>query len=414
MRRLHSQLLLAQALWALGCAYPKFKKVDAEAQGGSSGSTQAGGGDAGAGSLEPGGRDSGGTSQGGDGNGGSLTTTGSSAGGSTQATAGASTRGGTSSTTVSAGGASGSTSTSKNHCAGVTATCQGESCCTAIAMAAGSFPMGRGVTSGGSDYYAVGSTPELPEHTATLSAYSLDKYEVTVARFRAFVEDYDNWHATLTNPTLGAGAIDGIAATGWGKSWTVSASDLPASSTLLKTALQCNATYATWSATEGSNDSFPINCVNWYVAFAFCIWDGGRLPTEAEWEYAAAGGSENRRYPWGPDAPDATRANFASSGKTPKISVGSTGATGATAQGHLDMAGSVSEWVFDWYFAGYYGTAASPVPCDDCVNTTASTARSLRGGDALTNNHNIRAAFRASLAPATADLGSGIRCAHPR
>ena len=66
----------------------------------------------------------------------------------------------------------------------------------------------------------------------------------------------------------------------------------------------CDATHATWTASStGGQENLPINCVNWYEAYAFCIWDGGFLPSEAEWEYAAAGGSEQRQYPWGTTAP---------------------------------------------------------------------------------------------------------------
>lgn len=56
---------------------------------------------------------------------------------------------------------------------------------------------------------------------------------------------------------------------------------------------------ATWTDNPGAQENFPMACVEWPTAYAFCLWDGGRLPTEAEWEFAAAGGDQNRLYPWG-------------------------------------------------------------------------------------------------------------------
>src|ERR1700730_5736435 len=69
------------------------------------------------------------------------------------------------------------------------------------------------------------------------------------------------------------------------------------------TTLGCESEFDTWTASAGSHENLPINCVNWYEAYSFCIWDGGFLPSEAEWEYAAAGGARQRTYPWGPTAP---------------------------------------------------------------------------------------------------------------
>src|SRR4029079_6159203 len=84
-----------------------------------------------------------------------------------------------------------------------------------------------------------------------------------------------------------------IAGSGWQSAWDANlAADL-------KIAVKCSAMYQTWTDVPGGNENKPMNCINWYEAFAFCAWDGGRLPTEAEWNYVAAGGNAQRQYPWG-------------------------------------------------------------------------------------------------------------------
>src|SRR5205085_368808 len=89
---------------------------------------------------------------------------------------------------------------------------------------------------------------------------------------------------------------------GWQKAWNAR---LPPDRQALIGSLACYSSYATWRDVGDASDeeTRPINCVSWYVAEAFCIWDNGRLPTDAEWELAAAGGSELRLYPWGDAAP---------------------------------------------------------------------------------------------------------------
>jgi formylglycine-generating enzyme required for sulfatase activity len=139
--------------------------------------------------------------------------------------------------------------------------------------------------------------------------------------------------------------------------------------------------------------------VSWYAAFAFCIWDGGRLPTEAEWEYAAAGGSQNRLYPWGPEAPDNTRANYLGSNNSPFIAAGSKGTAGAGYFGHQDLAGSMYEWVFDGYSTDYYGHGALAVRCNNCANVDSSTYRVIRGGSWDDGAAYLRANYRNYYTP---------------
>jgi len=307
---------------------------------------------------------------------------------------------------------------SGQSCKGMTGTeCNGESCCTSLPVPAGTFPMGRGTETcsnctAGCPGGMTCTADETPEHSVTVSAFSLDKYEVTVGRFRRYVEAYDALNAP---PPTNSGAHPNIPGTAWQAAWN---GNLPADSTQLQKNISgpsgtiCQP-YQTW--TKG-NDQLPITCVSWYEAQAFCIWDGGRLPTEAEWEYVAAGGSENRLYPWGSTPPSCSLANF---GETvPPSGAGCVSAAAAVGsypagQGrwnHMDLAGNVWEWVFDWYSSTWYSSVSATGT--DIANVAPSSNRVERG-DAWSGGANgLRAAFRYGLlAPTYRDYNGGIRCA---
>jgi len=144
----------------------------------------------------------------------------------------------------------------------------------------------------GGETLPLGDASAGAEHDTSVSDFRLDKYEVTVGRFRSFFNAYAAWRSA-GNPAANAGANPHIVGSGWqSPAWDAL---LPGDASGLVT----HGGGSTWTESEGGREQVPINFVSWYVAFAFCAWDGGRLPTEVEWEYAAAGGSKNRIYPWG-------------------------------------------------------------------------------------------------------------------
>jgi formylglycine-generating enzyme required for sulfatase activity len=287
-------------------------------------------------------------------------------------------------------------------CAGDLKCPGGQSCCRRFAVPVGTFDMGTNM-----DPDAL--SDEKPPHAANLAAFELDEFEVTVSRMRRFVEAYDG---TPLEP--GMGAHPAIANSGWQLSFTA---QLPASRTALEDALNCDVgAYQTWTTQAGAREDWPINCVNWYIAFAFCAWDGGRLPTEAEWEKASAGGSEERLYPWGATAPDFAVhavANCRGDGTTgcaptDLLPVGSRSG-GAGRWKHQDLAGSLWEWTLDHYDATYYQSIGT---CTDCADVSASTPRVIRGGNFTSTARSLRSTGRASKFPGVVDPYAGFRCAH--
>ena len=160
-------------------------------------------------------------------------------------------------------------------------TCNDESPCITQLVPGGQFLMGRGDT--GSDA-TIGDANEQPEHSVRLSPFWLDKYEVSVGRFRRFVESYDSGG----RPAPGAGAHPQVSSSGWKKEFD---SYLPATRADLEMKLitsdetgkeGCDASFRTWTPAAGNAECLPMNCLDWYTSFAFCIWDGGRLPSARE------------------------------------------------------------------------------------------------------------------------------------
>ncbi len=174
--------------------------------------------------------------------------------------------------------------------------------------------------------FILGELPdEQPQHEVKLTkGYWIDKYEVTNKAFKAFVDE-----GGYTKQEFWSEA-------GWAWLGGQLVEMMP-------------------RFCLGNLPDNPVACVTWYEAEAYATWRGGRLPTEAECEYAARG-PQSLTYPWGNEF-DASRCNLVdSTGLKP---VGSY-PNGASWVGALDMAGNVMEWVQDWRAAYTEGTAIDP------------------------------------------------------
>ena len=237
-----------------------------------------------------------------------------------------------------------------------------------------SFEMGHEDATPG-PYGAEWKENELPPHEVSLSSFAIDSTEVTVDRWVDFLNADGAAHYHPLQPVLWDGDLsDG--------NFVFSA-----------------------GADAGSR---PIVQVSWYDAVVFCRWNGKRLPTEAEWELAAKGTEDGRRYPWGAEGASCERAVHTTSaapceqGPQP---VGSRSPLGDSPYGLSDMAGNVGEWVFD-RSARYLDD-----DLEDPRGPETGDFRVLRGGGFRERPASIRTTARWGAPPDTRSDGVGFRCA---
>ncbi|MEZ4390094.1 MAG: SUMF1/EgtB/PvdO family nonheme iron enzyme [Polyangiales bacterium] len=167
----------------------------------------------------------------------------------------------------------------------------------------------------------------------------------------------------------------------------------------------------TRAATQSPTEDVPVTSIDWNQSERYCRFAGGRLPTEAEWEFAARG-TDGRLFPWGGDAPsDCERADWTVSGNSCRgVGPSPVGSfpQGASPFGVLDMSGNVWEWTADWYARSYPSGSAS-----DPLGPEQGSARVTRGGGWNNDQtERLRTTFREGQHPAFHDYDLGVRCAY--
>ncbi len=231
---------------------------------------------------------------------------------------------------------------------------------------------------------------EEPVHTVHLDAFYMDKYEVTNAQFKAFVDANPHWQKESIDATFHDGNYLHL--------WN--GNDYP----------------------EGKANH-PVVYVSWYAAVAYADWAGKRLPTEAEWEYAARGGLAGQNYPWG-DTITLADANYGVWDEGDFVEgVGDTAPVGSyppNSYGLYDMAGNVWEWCLDAWDAGFYVTSdnsRNPIAGGKTLQwildnfTSVESDRMLRGGGWNDSAEIPRVAIRIFDTPTGTSSGRGFRCA---
>jgi sulfatase modifying factor 1 len=225
-----------------------------------------------------------------------------------------------------------------------------------VSIPDGTFDMGS--TSGGDN--------ELPVHSVVMPAFEMTKTEVTVAQYGECVTA-----GPCTEPD---------------------------------TNTNCN-----WN--DAGYENHPANCLDWQQAADFCTWAAGRLPSEAEWEYAARSAGQDITYPWGDTTATCAYAVMDDDTHSEGCDTGRTWAVGGKTAGnttqHLcDMAGNVFEWIQDWYHVDYTGA-----PEDGSAwMSPAGAFRILRGGSFTLYADDMRAAHRYYTNPVNKFDSLGLRC----
>jgi formylglycine-generating enzyme required for sulfatase activity len=222
---------------------------------------------------------------------------------------------------------------------------------------------------------------EAPQHIVSLNPFCMDRYPVTNAQFKMFLDQQPAWRRAAIPRQLHNGD--------YLEHWQ-------------------DETYPPGKADH------PVVYVSWYAAVAYAQWAGRRLPTEAEWEFAARGGLATAGFPWGNDPPDVSRANYGASGLGETTPVGSYPPNG---YGLFDLAGNVWEYCVDEWQPDFYTISPrqNPVAGSNLLIAndfqSVTTRRVIRGGSWGGAPLNLRVAYRDSHPPEGAGPHVGFRCA---
>ena len=225
-----------------------------------------------------------------------------------------------------------------------------------VYIPAGSFSMGA----------SGGAVDEKPVHDVSLSAFWMDVYEVTNARYALCVAE-----GVCTEPH--------------------------------ETKSFRNPSYYG----NPDFDNYPVIYVDWQQASDYCSWTGSQLPTEAQWEYAAKGPDGNR-YPWG-NTFEGSKLNYSGNGNYDTLAVDAN-PEDVSAFGVYDLGGNVSEWTADRYLDNWYTVTDQP---KDPTGPEAGPFRVIRGGSTQTGENNVRTADRFYAKENTFNLDRGFRCVRP-
>jgi sulfatase modifying factor 1 len=252
---------------------------------------------------------------------------------------------------------------------------------------------------------------EGPVHPVTLRPFGIDVTAVTNAAFTEFVRHTD--HVTDAERFGWSFVFAGLLP-----------EEFPDTRGVAEAPWWRQVYGATWRKPEGPHSDIadrldhPVVHVSWNDAQAYCRWAGTRLPTEAEWEYAARGGLEGRSFPWGDDLePDGGHRMNVWQGEFPAHNTRADGYYGAAPAGTFapngyglhNTTGNVWEWCSDWYDAGYYAAR----PEDNPVGPPSGSARVMRGGSYLCHAsycRRYRVAARSANTPDSSTGNLGFRC----